>query len=124
MLDLILVRSCKMRAHRSVVTCDNDTTPSCGLLLIDPVFNVQALLFALLSQLVGVFVITHTANVPDAVWGKHVLCTTGGVLGSASCDDLCGSVSEEVVEEAHVLVFGEDGVVEYQAVLLEHGVVS
>ncbi len=112
MLDLILVCGCKMCAHCPVMACNDDTTPSCGLLLIHPVFNVQALLFALLSQSAGMLVIAHTANVPDTVGWKHILCTTGSVLGTASSDDLCGAVLEEVFVDAHVLLFREDGVVE------------
>lgn len=48
----------------------------------------------------------------------------GGVLGGAAGDEFGVAVLEQVFVEAHVLVFGEDGVVGLEAVVLEHGGIS
>ena len=48
------------------------------------------------------------------------MCTTCGVLCSSAGYELCVVVLEQVFVEAHVLVFGEYGVVWFEAVLGEH----
>ena len=48
------------------------------------------------------------------------LCTTCGVLCSSAGYELCVVVLEQVFVEAHVLVFGEYGVVWFETVLGEH----
>ena len=52
------------------------------------------------------------------------LCTAGGVLRGAACDELRAVVLEQVFVEGHVLFFGEDGVVGLEAVLGEHGLIT
>ena len=52
--------------------------------------------------------------------GRRYLCTTCGVLCSSAGYELCIVVLEQVFVEAHVLVFGEYGVVWFEAVLGEH----
>ena len=45
-------------------------------------------------------------------------------MGTTTGDDLSVAVMEEVVIEGHVLRFGENGIVEFEAVLGKHGHVS
>ena len=51
------------------------------------------------------------------------LGAAGGVLSGAAGDDLGVAVLEQVVVEAHVFFFGEDGVVGLKAVVFEHGLI-
>ena len=46
------------------------------------------------------------------------LGATSGVLGCAACELDGFAVGEEVFVEAHVFVFGEDGIVSFEAVFL------
>ncbi len=55
--------------------------------------------------------------------GRH-LCTAGRVLCGAAGYELCVVVLKEVLVEAHVLVFGEDGVVGIETVFGEHGFIA
>lgn len=52
------------------------------------------------------------------------LGASGGVLGGAAGDEFGVAVLQQVFVEAHVLLFGEDGVVGLDAVALEHGFIS
>ena len=113
-----------MRAHGAMVSRDHHTTSPCRLLLVDPVLDVDALLFASLTQSIGILIFAHAADVPDRVGGQHVRGATGGVLGTASGDKFRIAVLEQVVIEGHVLGFGEDGVVEFEVVLLEQVIVA
>lgn len=51
--------------------------------------------------------------------GKY-LCTTSSVLCSTAGYELCVVVLQQVFVEAHVLVFGEYGVVGLETVLRKH----
>ena len=51
---------------------------------------------------------------------ERYLCTTCGVLCSSAGYELCVVVLEQVFVEAHVLVFGEYGVVWFETILREH----
>lgn len=50
---------------------------------------------------------------------EEYLCATSGVLRSAAGDELCVVVLQQVFVEAHVLFFGEYGVVGLETVLGE-----
>ena len=113
-----------MRAHGAMVSRDHHATSPCGLLLVDPVLDVDALLFASLAQGVGVFVFAHAADVPDGVGRQHVRGATCSVLGTAAGDEFCIAVMEQFVIEGHVLGFGEDGVVDLEVVLLQQVIVA
>lgn len=52
------------------------------------------------------------------------LGSASGVLGCAASNELCVVVLDEVLVEAHVLFFGEDGVVGLEPVFLEHTFIS
>ena len=56
--------------------------------------------------------------------GEIYLCATGSVLRSSAGYELCVVVLEQVFVEAHVLVFGEYGVVGFEAVFGEHCFIS
>src|SRR5271154_3999408 len=49
MLNLILIRRRQMRTHRALMTRDNNATLPRRFLLVDPVLNMDALLFAFLA---------------------------------------------------------------------------
>ena len=51
---------------------------------------------------------------------EEYLCTTASVLGSTAGYELCVVVLEQVFVEAHVVVFGKNGIVGLEAVLGEH----
>jgi hypothetical protein len=82
--------------------------------------NVCTLLSALFSQDLCVLVVADAADVPDGVRGEDVLGSAGGVLGGAAGDELCVAVFDQVVVDAHLVGFGEEGIVELEAVFLEH----
>lgn len=124
MFNLILIRRRQMRAHGAMVAGDHHATSPRRLLLIDPVLDVNALLLASLTQSVGVLVFAYAADVPDGVGGQHVRGATCSVLGTAASDEFCIAVLEQVVIEGHVLGFGEDGVVDFEVVLLEQVIVA
>jgi hypothetical protein len=76
------------------------------------------LLSALLPQDLRILVVTDTANVPHTVGGKHVLCSAGGVLGSAAGNKFGVAVFDQVIVDAHLVLFGEQGVVKFEAIFL------
>ena len=51
---------------------------------------------------------------------ERYLCSTCGVLCSSAGYELCIVILEQVFVEAHVLVFGEYGVICFETVLGEH----
>ena len=51
---------------------------------------------------------------------ERYLCTTCGVLCSSAGYELCVVVLEQVFVEAHVLVFGEYGVIWFETVTGKH----
>jgi hypothetical protein len=124
---------------------DNDTAAAGGLSLVDPVLGVQAGLVAGVDQDICVLVLSDAADVQHGFGGKDVLdkvlatesmrkieyeisgphlSTTGSVLGSTTSDQFRIAVLDEVFVEAHVLLFGEDGIVGFYAVFLEHRLIS
>lgn len=52
------------------------------------------------------------------------LGTTSGVLRGSARNELCIVILDQVFVEAHVLVFGEDGVVGLKAILAQHSIIS
>lgn len=72
-LNFVAVRSCKVGAHAPVVSCDNDTTSSCGLLLIHVVSNLKACFLVCSLEDLGVLVLADGAKEDDRVWLKNVL---------------------------------------------------
>lgn len=51
---------------------------------------------------------------------EKYLCTSSSVLRSTTGYELCAVVHEQVFVEAHVLFFGEYGVVGLETVFLKH----
>lgn len=84
----------------------------------------RTLFGALLSQDFGVLVVAHAAYVPHRLGWQHVLCSSGCVLGGAAWNELCVAVLDQIVIQAHLVGFGEECVVEFQPILLEHGFVA
>jgi len=124
MLNLILVRRRQIRAHGPMMSRNNHPTLPCRLLLVHTVLDVDTLLRAHLAQRVGGFVVAHTADIPDGIGWEHVGGSTGRILSGSTGDNFGIAVLDELVVYGHVLGFSEDGVVEFKAVLLEHGVIA
>ncbi len=112
-----------MGAEAPVVAGDDDAAAARGLRVVDAVFDAEAGGGAGGAELLGVFVLADAADVEDGVGGEDVLGAAGGVLGGAAGDEgvLAG---EEVVVEGHVGFFGQDGVVGFEGVFLEHGIIA
>lgn len=51
------------------------------------------------------------------------MSAAGRVLSGAAGDELCVVVLDQVVVQVHLVRFGEEGVVELEAILLEHRLV-
>ena len=78
----------------------------------------------LLAQDVGVFVLADAADVESGMRRKDVLGAAGGVLSSAASEEDGGAVGEQVFVKPLVFGFGEDGVVGFEAIFIEHGCIS
>ena len=112
-----------MRAQRAVVTGDDHAAAARWVFAVDEVFCREAGGLTGFTQGVRRLGGADAANVEDAGGGQHVLGAPSGVLRRAAGDEL-GVFGGELVVEAHVLFFGEDGVVGLEVVLLEHGFIS
>lgn len=123
-LKVVVVGGAKLSAHGAVVASDDNTATAGVDLGVDTVLDAETGLLDSIVEDGGVLVVTNTTEVDDAVGGKEVLSTAGGVLGSTTGDQLSIVVLEEVLEEALVLLLGEDGVVGLEAVLLEESLVT
>jgi hypothetical protein len=123
-LEVIVVRSRKICDHGSVVVGDNDSAPAGRLGLIDTVLDAETGGLDGVVQDGGVLVVTNAAEEDDAVGRQHVLSSAGGILGAASRDEFGGVVVQEVVIDAEVLLFGEDGIIGFEVVFLEQGCVT
>jgi hypothetical protein len=124
MLEIVVVCGSEIGDHRPVVVGDDDATPAGGLFFVDAVLDAETGGLDGVVQDRGVFVVADTAKVDYAVGWEHVLRATGGVLGSAAGDQLCGVVVEEVFVDGEVLGAGEDGIVGFELVFVEEGLVT
>lgn len=79
MLNLVFVGGSKVGDHATIVAGDDHATFSSRLSFVDAVFDVDASLFAGLSEDIGVLVFADTANVHDGVFGEDVLRQTGAL---------------------------------------------
>jgi hypothetical protein len=123
-LDLVAVGSGEIGAHATVVAGDDDTAATGGLLVVVAVDGAETDLLVGLDQLLGVLVLADTSNKDNRVGGKDVLGTSSGVLGGTTGVQVDLEVVEQVVVETHVLLFGQDGVVRLEAILLEQLLVT
>ena len=55
---------------------------------------------------------------------ERYLSTSSCVLGRTAGNEFCIVVLEEIFVEAHVLFFGENGIVGLEAIFLQHGGIS
>ena len=85
---------------------------------------MDTLLFAFLTQGVGIFIFAHAANVPDGVGWEHVRGSAGGVLGATASDKFGVAVLDKVVIDGHVFGFRKDRVIEFEVILFEHSIVA
>lgn len=123
-LEVVVVGGTELSAHGAVVASDDNTATAGADLGVDTVLDAEASLLDSIVEDGSVLVVADTAEVDDAVGREEVLSTAGGVLGSATGDQLSIVVLEEVLEEALVLLLGEDGVVSLEAVLLEESLIA
>lgn len=124
MLNLVMIRRRQIRAHAAVVACNDNTTASCRLLLIDSVSDLESRFLVRLLQDLCLLVFAHAAEVNYRVRREQVLCSSCRVLCGSSCEEFCFAVVHELIVERHVFLFGEDRIVGFQAVLLQEGIVS
>ena len=123
-LKVVVVGGTEHSAHGTVVASDDNTATAGVDLGVDTVLDAETSLLNSVVEDGGVLVITDTAEVYNAVGREEVLSTAGSVLGSTTGDQLSIVVLEEVLEEALVLLLGEDGVVGLEAVLLEESLIA
>ena len=123
-LDLVAVGSSEIGAHATVVAGDDDTAATGGLLVVVAVDGAETDLLVGLDQLLGVLVLANASNKDNRVGGEDVLGTSGGVLGGTTGVQVNLVVLEQVLVETHVLLFGQDGVVGLESILLEQLLVA
>jgi hypothetical protein len=124
MVKIVVVGSTQVCAHGAVVSSDHDTAAAGLLLLVNPVLDPETGLLDGVVEDGSVLVITDTAEVDDRVRRKDVLGTPSGVLGSSAGNELCGIVVQEILVDIQVLLFGEDGIVGFQAILCEERIIT
>jgi hypothetical protein len=120
----VVVGSTQVSAQAAVVASDDDAAAARLLLGVDTVLYSQAGGLDGVVQNGGVLVVSHAAEVDDAVRAQDILGTTGGVLGGAAGDELGVVVGEQVLVEGNLALFGEDGIVGLEVVLVEEGLVA
>jgi hypothetical protein len=123
-VDVVVVGSTKSGAHASVVAGDDNTAATGLLLRVDTVLDAQANLLDGVVQGSGIFVVTNTSKVHHRVGLEDVLGASSGVLSGSTGDELCIVVIQEILVEASVLLFGEDSIVGFEAILLQESFVA
>jgi len=97
MFDFVVIRRRQVRAHTPVHIRYHNPTLTRWVLLIDPIFDMEAFLLAFLTKGFGILVRTYAAYVPHGVWGKAILRATGSILRSTARDELCAAGEEIVI---------------------------
>jgi hypothetical protein len=120
----VVVGSAEVSAETAVVAGDNNTASASWLLGVNTVLDTETGSLDGILQDGRVLVVTDTTEVDDAVGGEDVLGTTGGVLRSTSGNELGVEVVEQVLVDVKVRLFGEDGVVGLEAVLVQQSLVA
>lgn len=124
-LDLVVIGSRKISAHGAVVARNDDTTAASRCLLVVQVLGLDARLLGNLLQRLAVLVLADAANIYGRVGRQHVLCTSRRVLCCSAGDEHGLVVLEQVFVETHVLLgIGENGIVGFEAVLVEQCLVA
>ena len=123
--DLVVVGRSQVGAHGAVLARDDHAAAAGGGVFGGAeVLGAQAGGLARFGEERGVVVVADAADVEDGGRGEDVLGAAGGVLGCAAGDELGVVVLDQVFVQAHVFIFGEDGVVGLEAVVLEHGFIA
>lgn len=123
-IHLVVVCGSKISAHRSVVTSDDNTATSGGVLLGDTVLGTKTGLLVGLLEDGGILVVSDAANVDNRVVWENVLSTTSSVLRSSTGDELSIKVIQKVLVEAKVLLLGEDSIVLLETILVKKSLVT
>lgn len=123
-LEVVVVGSAQVGAEGAVVAGDDGAAAAGGLLGVDAVLDAEAGGLDGVVQDGGVLVVAGAAQVDDAVGGQDVLGAAGRVLGGAAGDELGVVVGQQVLVQGLVLLLGQDGIVGFEAVLLEQSLVA
>lgn len=124
MVEAIAVGSTKVGNETTVVASDDRTTTTSLVLSVDTILNAQASLFDGVMQDGSVLVVADAAEVDDAVGRQEVLGATGAVLSGTASNQRGVVVVEQILEDGNVLLFGEDGVVGLEVVLVQQSLVA
>lgn len=124
MVQLVFICGSKMCAQATVLACDDDAASSCRLHVVDPVLGVDTGFRTGFFQDTAVLVTPDATNVHHRFRRQHVLSSSGSVLRSAAGDELGVVVLYQVFVQAHVLFFGEDGVVGFEAILVKQSLIT
>lgn len=123
-VQTVVVGSTEVSAETAVVAGDDNTASAGRVSLIDTVLDTQTGGLDGIPEDGSVLVVADTAEVDDAVGRQDVLGATGGVLRSTAGNEFCVKVVEEVLVDGDLLLFGEDGVVGLEAVLVQKSLVT
>lgn len=125
MVDLVVVRSSEVGAHGAVVASDDNTAATSRSLLVVEVLSLDTSIGRDLLESLAVLVLANASDVDDRFGLEDVSCTTGGVLCRTTSDEDSVVVLEQVLIQAHVLLWvGEDSIVGLQAILVEESLVT
>jgi hypothetical protein len=124
MLQVIVIRSTEIRAHRSIMARNNDAAAAGLLLLVNAVFDSETSLLHRIVQDGSVLIISDAAKEDSRIWWEKVLGSASGILSSSSGDQLGRVVVQEVFVDSEVFFLSEDGIIGFEAVFLEEGFIA
>ncbi len=123
-LEVVVVGSAELGAHASVVSGDDNTAATSGLLGVDAVLDAETNLLDGIAQDGRVLVVTDSSNEYNAVRRQDVLGTARGVLCRSAGNQLGLVVAEQVLEDASMLGLRQDRIVGLEAILLQERLVA
>jgi hypothetical protein len=116
---LVMVGGTEVSSKGSVLAGDERSALAGGHILLNHVIGVNARGVVGLSKLVGEFVVADGAVVDDRVLWQDVLRTSGTVLSSTTSQNMDIVHLDDLVEDGHVLLLNQNGVISLQVVFLE-----
>ena len=119
-LNLVVVGRVDRGDEGALAAVDEDAAGAGGGGLVDHVVGVDAVGGAKLLHILGVAILADASHVGGGIGDlEHPLRDADGVLGGAAGDVLHLELLAHVLVHGRVLLLGEDGVVELDAVLVE-----
>lgn len=106
------------------MACDDNGTATRSYFWVVAVFGSHSGFVDCGLEDLGVFVVAYTAEEDDGFGWEHVLGAAGGVLGGSAGEKVGGVVVDEIFVDAQMFLFGENGIVGFEAVFVEEGLVS